>query len=1096
MVTTLLKSTLREIRQSMGRFLAILAIIALGVGFLSGLRMSQPSMLATGVKYLEDHRFHDYRLISTLGFTEEDVDAFAAAEGIEAAQGSVSTEFLWQKTENEQVVLSALSLTEDINTPELLAGRLPAAADECLGDAALFGEGDIGLTIDVSPDNDQDTLDLLVYDQYKVVGIVQSPLYLNYDRGTAGIGNGTIAGYVQLMPEAFDAEAFYEVYLKMEDAPTAYSDEYQAAVDAQKPHVEALLEERADLRYRTLLADAEEKLADAEQELADGWEEYRTERADAEQELADAYRELMDGEQDYKEGVEELADGRKKYEEGLQEYRDGAQQISNGRNKLKKAKKQLEESEAQLEQAEADYQQLEELYWSGDAMAQAIAAQTGMPFTAGGLVQALQNPNYGPMLRPQLEPALEAQGSSVDEFVAGWKAAESQLGAPLNETTLQGVADGLTVGRTQLEQGWKEYNAGMAGIEDGVEELGKAKRKLDDAYQEILDGEQELADGRIELDDGWKEYYDGLAEAEEEFAKAEQELADGEQEIADARLELQDLEMADTYTLTRKENVGYACFDNDTSIIAAVSVVFPLFFFLVAALVCMTTMKRMVDEQRTQIGVLKAIGYSRGQIIGKYLFYSGSAALVGAAIGYALGSRGLPLIIWEIYGIMYAFAPLEAVFDPVLAVISFGAALACSMGATYISARTELTRPAAQLIRPKTPKAGKRIFLERIPFVWSRLSFLRKVSVRNVLRYKSRLVMMLIGIGGCTALLITGFAIRDSVSGVVDAQYDNITLYDYSVSFSEEQTPQGAANLLADLGWQKEDGLLVHSGSTDVYSQSLSKTVYLLVPAEDDLQGFVSLHDLQGNAIPMPQSGQAVLNNGLADALGVEVGDSLHLRSDDLGTVQVEVSGICENYIGNYVFASPQTYRQQLDKEPQYKTLYVKAHEGADHYEESVVLASPEEVGTVTVNAADRVRSAGMLGRLDIIVVVVVVFAAALAFVVLYNLTNISITERVREIATVKVLGFYQNETAAYVFREMVLLCFGGGLLGLLMGKGLHAFVMAQVDVEGMFFPCVVAPASYVISFVLTMVFALLITTGLRGKLKKIDMAESLKSIE
>jgi len=1024
------------------------------------------------------------------------VAAFAAAEGIEAAQGSVSTEFLWQKTENEQVVLTALTLGEDINTPDLRAGRLPDAANECLGDAAVFGEEDLGSTIAVSADNKEDTLDLLVYDEYTLVGIAQSPLYLNYDRGTAGIGNGTIAGFVQMLPQAFDTEAYYEVYLKMENAPRAYSEEYQAVVDAQKPELEALLEDRADLRYRTLVADAEAELADAEQELADGWEEYRTERADAEQELADAYQELLDGEQEYKDGLAELEDGRKKYEEGLKEYHDGGDQFSSGRRKLREAKKQLEASEKQLEQAEEEYTQLETLYWSGEAMAQAIAAQTGMPLTGSALVQLLQDPTYGAMLRPQLEPALQEQGSSVDEFVAGWKAAEGQLGAALDETTLQGVAAGLENGQAQLEQGWKEYNIGMAGLEEAQEELGKAKKQLDDAYQDLLDGEQELADGRVELDDGWKEYYDGLAEAQEEFAKAEAELADGEQEIADARLELQDLDMADTYTLTRKENVGYACFDNDTSIIAAVSVVFPLFFFLVAALVCMTTMKRMVDEQRTQIGVLKAMGYSRSQIIGKYLFYSGSAAITGTVIGYALGSRGLPLVIWEIYGMMYSFAPLEAVFDPVLAVVSFVAALACSMGATYVSCRAELTRPAAELIRPKTPKAGKRIFLERIPFIWQRLSFLRKVSVRNVLRYKSRLVMMLIGIGGCTALLITGFGIRDSVSGVVDAQYENITLYEYAVAFGEEQTPDGAQSFLTDLGWQARDGLLVHSGSTDVYSDSLSKTVNLIVPAEESLEGFVSLHDLEGNAIPMPQNGQAVINNGLAAALGAEVGDSLRLRSDDLGTVEVEVSGICENYIGNYVFASPQTYRHQLGSEPAYKTLYVMPREGTDIYEDGVVLAGPEEVGTVTVNTADRIRSSGMLGRLDIIVVVVVLFAAALAFVVLYNLTNINITERVREIATVKVLGFYQNETAAYVFREMILLCFGGGLLGLLMGKGLHAFVMAQVDVDGMFFPSVVSTSGYVISFVLTMVFALLITTGLRGKLKKIDMAESLKSIE
>jgi putative ABC transport system permease protein len=330
----------------------------------------------------------------------------------------------------------------------------------------------------------------------------------------------------------------------------------------------------------------------------------------------------------------------------------------------------------------------------------------------------------------------------------------------------------------------------------------------------------------------------------------------------------------------------------------------------------------------------------------------------------------------------------------------------------------------------------------------------------------------------------------------VDNQYENITLYDYAVSFAEEHPPQNIDRYLTGLGWQAEDGLLVHSGSADVYAENLTKTGYLVVPAGNSLEGFVSLHDLQGNPIAMPKTGEVVLSNSLARDLDLQVGEKLHLRSENLGAVEVTLSAVCENYIGSYVYLSPQTYYDQLGRLPEYKTLYVMAHPGADPFEEGVTLSDHEDVSTVTINAADRSRSSAMLQRLDLIVIVVVVFAAALAFVVLYNLTNINITERVREIATVKVLGFYQNETAAYVFREMVLLCFGGGLVGLLMGKALHAFVMAQVDVEGMYFPTQVAASSYLIAFVLTMVFALLITTALRGRLKKIDMAESLKSIE
>ena len=1031
MVTTLLKSTLREIRQSMGRFLAILAIIALGVGFFSGLRMCQPAMMATGVTYLEEHRFHDFRLLSTLGFTAEDVDAFARAEGIEQAAGSVYTEFLWQTVEKEQAVLVGHMLTPGINDPELLAGRMPTAGSECLGDAARFSEEDIGSIIRVSPANDQDTLDLLAYEEYTLVGIARSPLFLNFERGTAGIGSGSVSAFVLMPQEAFDTEAYFEIYLKMQDAPAAYSEEYQAREDLLKPRMEALLKERADLRYHDLYSDAVEEIREAEQELADGWEEYRTERADAEQELADAYRELLDGEEDYQEGLAELEDGKKEYQEGKEEFEDAVEQIREAREDLKYGLEQMKQAEAQLDKGEKSYQQLDELYQTGAA----IAGQMS-PFgisTPEELVEALRDPTYGPLLRDQMIANGMTTGQ-LSQFLGGWAAAEQQLNAPLTADTLAGLEAELEAGRAALQSGWNEYYAGREQYNEGVAELRKAEKELEEAAQEIADGEQELIDGRAELDDGWQEYRDGLAEAEQEFADAEAELADGEQEIADAWLELQDLEMADTYTLTRNENTGYACFDNDT-------------------------------------------------------------AILGALLGYALGSRGMPLIIWQIYGMMYGFAPLARVFDPVLAVVSFAAALVCSMGATWLSCRVELTRPAAELIRPKAPKAGKRIFLERITPIWSRLSFLRKVSVRNVLRYKSRLVMMLIGIGGCTALLITGFGVRDSVAGIVDTQYEEITLYDYAVSFEDPQTAQTAGLFLTEMGREQQDGLLVHQGSTDVYSDTDVKTVHLVVPATGELEGFVSLHSGQRD-IAMPAEGEVVLNYALAQALEIQPGDKVRLRSDDLGTMELTVADICDNYIFNYAFVSPGSFRSLLGKEPEYKTMYLNATPGADPYQEGVELAEGEGVGSVAVNAATRQQIGGTLNRLDLIVIVVVAFAAALAFIVLYNLSNISITERVREIATVKVLGFYQNETAAYVFREMVLLSFGGGLVGLLMGKALHAFVMSQVVVEGMYFPTTVFPASYAISFVLTLVFAVLITTALRGRLKKIDMAESLKSIE
>ena len=927
MVRTLLKSALREIRQSLGRYLAILAIIALGVGFFSGLRLCQPAMMATGIDYVTQYKLFDFQLMSTLGYTEEDVAAFAALDGVSGAWGSVYTDFLMEAGD-EEVVITARALTEGVNDPELAAGRMPEAANECLGDARYFTEEDLGTQVAVSPNNDEDTLDLLAYDSYTLVGLMHSPYYLNYERGTSSIGSGSVTAFIYLPEEGFDFEAYYEIYLTIADPAEAWSDAYDDQIDGLTDQVEDLARERADQRYDDIYDDALAEIEDAEQEIADGWEEYRAEWADAEQELADAHQELLDGEQ-------ELADARQELEDGRAELEDAAQELA-------------------------------------------------------------------------------------------------------------------------------------------------------DAPGQIADAEQELADG-------WTEYNDGVAEAEQEFADAEPELHDAEDEVADARIELEDLEEADVYVLTRNENTGYVCFENDTSIIAAISLVFPVFFFLVAALVCMTTMTRMVDEERTQIGVLKALGYSNGQIMSKYLFYSGSAAVIGSVTGYAAGSWFLPWVVWEIYGIMYGFAPLKYIFNPALALVAFGAALLCSMGATWLSCRAELRKAAAELIRPKSPKAGKRVFLEYIKPLWRRLSFLHKVSVRNVLRYRSRLIMMVLGIGGCTALLITGFGIRDSITSIVDDQFDEITLYDYSVTFQAPRTEENVADFLADCGW--EEGLLVHSGSADVVADNGSRSVYLVISSTGSLDGYIDLHS-GDTAIDYPGPGEVVVNTGLAENLGLAVGDTIQLRDEELGALTVTISGICDNYVSNYVYVAAETYQQQLGQVPDYKTLYLHAHEGADPYAEGSLLSDGVSVSRVTVNEATRTQVDDMLGRLDYIVIVIVLCAAALAFIVLYNLTNINITERIREIATIKVLGFYPNEVASYVFREIGILSVLGSLAGLLMGKALHAFVLAQVQIDAMYFPSWISPASYLVSVGLTLLFSAVIALGMRPRLGKVDMAESLKSIE
>ena len=1274
MVRTLLRSALREIRQSLGRYLAILAIVGLGVGFFAGLRTCQPAMMATGLDYLSEHSLHDFRLLSTLGFTQEDVDNFAALDGVAAARGAVYADFLTEVEPGREAVLRAHSLTAGLHQPALAAGRMPQADNECLADARYFSEKMLGTVLAVSESNEEETRDLLHRGAYTVVGLCWSPYYLNYDRGTSTLGGGSVAGFVYIPEGGFDFEAYYEIFLTVDDPALAYSIEYGDQIDAIKPAVEELTDRRAQERYDEIRGDALEEIADAEREIADGWDEYRTERTDAEAELDDAYRELTDGEAEYAKGQRDYEQGRRDYAEGLREFADGQQKVADAQQEVADAQQKLDDGQRELADARRELDEGWDEYYSGKAEAEAELADALAQLTdgereyqdgleayndgmreledaeeeiAGGeaelregqrelaageaeLADAWDKLESGRRELEQNEALLDASEEQLTAGEAGLEAGQAELDAQ-RQSIEDAIAAGLmseeegaaamarleaaqaeldgqraqleaaraqiTAGRAQLAEGWDDYNEGKAAYQAGAAEIAEARRqlrdgqaeldrgrrelaggqkeladakvqladarqeldegwdeyekgraeaeaeltdalkeltdgeaaysdglqelsegraelaegqqKLEDAQRELADAQRklddakadldrapgELADARRELDEGWTEYNDGKSKVDREFADAEAELTDAEREVADAYAELADLKQATTYVLTRQENTGYVNFDNDTSIVAAISVVFPAFFFLVAALVCMTTMTRMVDEQRTQIGVLKAMGYANSRIMSKYLFYSGSAALAGSAVGYALGSTALPWIIWEIYGMIYGFAPLNQIFLPQLALVSFAAALLCSMGATWLACRVELRRQAAELIRPKTPRAGKRVFLEYITPLWRRLSFLHKVSARNVLRYRSRLVMMALGIGGCTALLCTGFGIRDSIASVADDQFGEITLYDYAVTFQEGQTPKSAAAYLEKYGWSAEEGLLVHSGSVDVAKGSSTKSVYLVISATDSLDGFLSLHRGE-EAIPYPGDGEVVLNRGLAESLGVAQGDTVLLRSDELGELEATVSAVSDNYVFNYAYLSADTYHQQTWDWPDFNTLYVLAHEGADPYEEGALLLEDKDVGSVTVNEASRSQVDSMLSRLDYIVIVVVLCAAALAFIVLYNLTNINITERIREIATIKVLGFYQNEVAAYVFREIIILSVLGSLVGLGMGKALHAFVMEQIRIDAMFFACRISLWSYAFSFLMTMLFTVLISAAMRPRLRKIDMAESLKSIE
>lgn len=1159
------KTTFREIRQSLGRYLAILAIVALGVGFFAGLKATTPAMLKTAQTYLDEKQFYDLRLICTLGFSDAEIQEIALREDVRFVQGAYSFDILCQNSSDGNAqVMKGHSITQGVNELELLAGRMPKNGNECVVDSRLFSEKYIGKKIKFSSLNEEADLENFAYTEYKIVGIVNSPLYVQFERGTTSLGSGTISGFFYLLPEGFAADAYTEAYVKLNQDFTLYSEEYEAYMEQKEAEWEPYMETIGALRYENVMQEADEKLADARKELAEGKAEGEKELADARKELEDAAAEIADGKQQIEDAKKELADGLLELAKGEKELEDASREIARNEkllldkeaeieageatwqenwDALQESYTQIEQGQTAMQTAEAQIQAAEQQLAQKEAElknaeSQLAAMEAGLPalleeiekyektledlekleaigMLPEDMVEVLNNARAMlAYLKPTLESTLgeiEANRALLEDGKKQLEDGKKQLADSRKqlENGKKELADGkgqADDGKVQLNDAWNTMMDGKQQIRDGRLELTKArqeieagKAQLEEARKELEEGQAELAEKEQELLDGEKEYLDGLAEYEEGLIEFEAEIADAEAEIAEAEADIKDLEVPEQYLLGRNTNVGYVCFESDSNIVNRISDVFPVFFFLVAALVCMTTMSRMIEEQRTQIGTLKALGYGRRTIMGKYMFYSGSAAVTGCVGGFAVGILLFPYIIWVCYGMMYNMGQFYFVFDWKMALFSLAVALLCSVGVTWYSCRKELSEVAAQLMRPKTPQAGKRILLERIPFVWKRLKFLQKVSIRNVFRYKKRFLMMVLGVSGCTALVMAAFGINDSVSEVVTHQYQEITVNDMSVTLKDDWKEDTKTEIDRALEGVTSGYTVVCETSVDLQTPKGVKSVYLVVPSKpEEIGEYIDFHTLKKETLSYPQAGEALITHRLADDYGYQVGDVIEVQDEDFNTIQVTISGIMQNFVYNYVYIHPDTYRAQMGEEGEYKTLYVNLADvpTVDSHQVSADLMKLDSVTAVSVNADTMERFESMMASIDYIVILVILCAAALAFIVIYNLTNINITERVREIATIKVLGFFKNETASYVFRENIILTVVGAFVGLGLGKLLHLFIMQCLKVDLVTFDVRIEPISYLYSILLTFLFALCVNAMMTGKLEKISMTESLKSVD
>ena len=929
---------------------------------------------------------------------------------------------------------------------------------------------------------------------------------------------------------------------ELDDAKKELEDAAVKITDGEK-ELEDAAQEISDGEKQ--LEEAKQTLADGKAELDKGWAEYY----DNEEKLTDAGKTLDESRVTLSDGKKQLDEARQTLEDSKSQLDDGQAEIDSNRAALEDGKAQINEGKAQLEQAQAQYDAgLAEYntqlagYEAGVAQYEAGMAQLEQAEALLGkdnpelvqqravLEQTKVQLDAGKVQLDEAKAQLDSAKSQIDENTAVIAQKEQEIvagEAQLDEAQKQ-IDEGLAQHNEGLEQfnekweeyedGVRQYNEGYAEYSDGLKQLNDGKNKLIQAQkeyndgaaelaekeQEFLDGRQEYEDGVKELEDAKQQYADGLAEYEDGLATFNREIADAEKKIADGKEKIADAGEAKWYVFDREDNPGYAEYESNSERINKISMIFPIFFLLVAALVCLTTMSRMIEEQRMQIGTLKSLGYSNGGIMRNYLLYAVLAAASGSLIGAFIGMFLFPFIIMFAYGMMYIITNYYFELNPVNIIVSAGSMVVAIALTVFFSARKALAETPAELMRPKAPKAGKRVLLERIGFIWNRMSFFGKVSGRNLFRYKRRMFMTVIGIAGCTALSLTGFGLKDSIGDIVDLQYNNINKYSGFMAVEDDLTHDELQNVYDELLDYNPDTEYTRALIKQYTLSSDSGNVQCYVTAVEDTDIFEDMIDFHGRTSGEKLSFSTaedgiIATEKLTKLLDVKQGDKVTLKISDNNTREVTIGAITEHYTSHYLYISGEKYAELFGAQPEYNVVYFRNGIGDDKElqdEFSARMLAVDGVLSVSMNAGATSTFSEMMKIMDLVVIVLIVSAGALAFVVLYNLTNVNITERIREIATLKVLGFYDNEVASYVFRENVILSVMGAAVGLGLGVALCQFVIQTAEIDEVMFGRNIHPMSFVWAFLLTVVFSLIVNLIMRKELKKISMVESLKSVE
>ena len=1108
MKKALLKDCFKEIIKGFKRFISILLIVLLGVGFFAGIKATSPDMKLTLDTYFDDKNVMDIQVISTLGLTDDDITELKKLDLIENAEGTYQTDAV-VTAGDKQVVVKLESLASSINTLQVTSGRLPENQNECVVEEAFLQgtEYNIGDTIKVQVDNitddDGNDISVLKTNDLQIVGTVRSPMYISTDRGTTKLGSGVINYYLYVSPDNINANIYTNIYLTVNGAKDlkCYDDKYEDLIEQAEDEIEKIADARKEARYNALFDKANQKLQDAKNE-------FETQKADGEKQLQDAEDEINSAKNQLEKGRNEVAANRAK---ANNEFKEAGKQLQDAKNTLEqnendfnakkqKAEKQISDYETslnELKQIQTQYNNLQTTLSTSKAQLAALQKQLEELESKDNQItnEVGENTTNEEQIE-SLKKQIEDLNSSISKIEAGLLVINKQLQAQgitdINQT-VSTTETAIQTAKEELENGQKQIDSAKAELQTREEQLNSTKSST---YAALNSAEKKLDDSEKQIEEAEAE----LAKSREEFNS---KIADAEKELDDAEEEVNSIERPTWYILDRQQNAGYVSYMQDTDRVANLAQVFPIVFFIVAALISLTSMTRMVEEQRVQIGTLKALGYNKLQIAAKYIIYATLATVIGGAIGLVIGFSLLPKVIADIYAMVYDVPNVILAFNMTYATAGMAAAMLCTIGATIISCYKTLKQKPATLMRPKAPKPGKRVLLERITFIWKRLNFTQKVTVRNIFRYKKRFLMTIIGVGGCTALIIAGFGLRDAISSMIPSQYGKIDLYNASVTLKDEyknEELEKIDNILKDYEYT-EDVLNANVQSVTIDKNDNTQSIQLIVPqTPENLSNFIVLESRTNNdeKYALDDTG-VIITEKLSKLLDIKVGDEIKIVNSDDKACSVKVNAITENYIYHYIYMTPNLYNELYDTRVGYNVVYVNTIEMTEEQEDTLgeqILSNSDYISGVTFMSNTESIFSEVMNNMDLVVWILIISAGLLAFVVLYNLLNANITERIRELATIKVLGFYDKEVYDYISRETIILTILGMLVGVGGGYFLTLYIIKTCEIDMLMFNPQITVWSYLFGVLITALFAIIVNIITYFSLKKIDMIESLKSVE